>query len=193
MVSNSVVDLPQLLGEQLIFHWSRLSRPRLEGLTDEEYFGEPVPECWSLRPRRNGDCQVVGRLVMDLESTEADPPPFTTIAWRLAHVNRHILGARAQRLFGAPDLDQRPLAETAMDALAELDEEFERWRQGVAAMTDSWLAEPCGADEPYFKDRPLATLVLHVNREVLCHCAEISLLRDLYARVRPEVPDHLQS
>jgi len=28
----------------------RTIRPRLDGLTDEEFFWEPVPGCWSVRP-----------------------------------------------------------------------------------------------------------------------------------------------
>jgi hypothetical protein len=32
---------------------------------------------------------------------------------------------------------------------------------------------------------PLAELVLHINREVIHHGAEIALLRDLYRRVGP--------
>jgi len=31
-------------------------------------------------------------------------------------------------------------------------------------------------------DHPLAGLILHINREVIHHGAEISLLRDLYLR-----------
>ena len=34
--------------------WARLTS-RLAGLTDEEYFWEPVPGCWSLR---QGDWQI---------------------------------------------------------------------------------------------------------------------------------------
>ncbi|MDV7268912.1 DinB family protein, partial [Rhodococcus oxybenzonivorans] len=33
-----------------------------------------------------------------------------------------------------------------------------------------------------FADRSMAALVLHVNREVIHHGAEIALLRDLYLR-----------
>jgi hypothetical protein len=131
-------------------------------------------------------------LVMDMESTEEDPPPFTTIAWRLAHLTRHILGARAHRLFGVPDPEHTDLAATADGALAQLDQAYGRWQDGVASMTESQLAEPCGADERYFQNRPLTTLVLHVNREVLCHCAEIALLRDLYARIPPAAPAYLR-
>lgn len=41
------------------------------------------------------------------------------------------------------------------------------------------LQAPCG--EPDFEQDPMAALVLHINREVIHHGAEISLLRDLYA------------
>ena len=33
--------------------WERMWR-RFEGLTDEEYFWEPVPDCWSLRSGSDG-------------------------------------------------------------------------------------------------------------------------------------------
>lgn len=45
VVTADGVDLPALLIEQLAFQWERLTRPRLDGLTDREYFGEPVPDC----------------------------------------------------------------------------------------------------------------------------------------------------
>jgi hypothetical protein len=39
------------LAEQLDFYWREQLRPRLNGLTDEEYRWEPVPGMWSVRPR----------------------------------------------------------------------------------------------------------------------------------------------
>ncbi len=42
------------LVEQLDWHWQAQLRPRLEGLTDDEYFWEPVPNCWSIRRRSGG-------------------------------------------------------------------------------------------------------------------------------------------
>jgi hypothetical protein len=33
------------LAEQLSWHWEAQLRPRLDGLTDDEYFWEPVPGC----------------------------------------------------------------------------------------------------------------------------------------------------
>src|SRR5689334_10942147 len=38
------------LAEQLDWYWCQNLRPRLDGLTDEEYFWEPVRGCWSIRP-----------------------------------------------------------------------------------------------------------------------------------------------
>ena len=45
--TNSLI--PQL-AEQLDFHWTNFMRPRLEGLTDDEYFWQPVPDCWTVHP-----------------------------------------------------------------------------------------------------------------------------------------------
>jgi hypothetical protein len=81
------------LTEQLAWYWTTLFRPRLAGLTDEEYLWEPVTGCWTIRPT---------------------------------------------------------------------------------------LARPCGPAEGPFRDLPMATLVLHINREVFHHAAEVALLRDLY-------------
>jgi hypothetical protein len=35
-------------------YWESQLRPRLAGLTDEEYYWEPVPGCWSIRPGGHG-------------------------------------------------------------------------------------------------------------------------------------------
>jgi hypothetical protein len=43
------------------------------------------------------------------------------------------------------------------------------------------MAQPLGPGEGHFADYPRGTLVLHINREVIHHGAEIALLRDLYA------------
>lgn len=43
-----------LLRDQLSWHWTRQLRGRLDGLTDDEYFWEPAPGCWSVRPRGTG-------------------------------------------------------------------------------------------------------------------------------------------
>ena len=46
----------ETLRDQLDFHYRQLFRPRLEGLTDDEYLWEPAPAAWSIRPR--GTCDL---------------------------------------------------------------------------------------------------------------------------------------
>jgi hypothetical protein len=42
------------------------------------------------------------------------------------------------------------------------------------------LAKPVGPAEGPFAEQPIIDLVLHTNREVIHHGAEIAFLRDLY-------------
>ena len=174
---TSAVDWTGQLHDQLDFHWRHALRPRLEGLTDREYFWEPVADTWSLR-RRAGD------LVIDYATPEPAPAPVTTIAWRLGHLVVSCLALRVAAHFGGPEVDHATwqYAATADEALAQLDEQYAAWSAGVTALDEEALARPCGETEGPFAAYPLAALVLHINREVIHHGAEICLLRDLYLR-----------
>ncbi|MFC8361149.1 DinB family protein [Streptomyces griseorubiginosus] len=172
------------LAEQLDWHWHKNLRPRLDGLTDEEYFWEPVPDCWSIRPRdtsagskRSGP----GEWTMDFESPAPVPAPVTTIAWRLAHIIVSCLGYRVGWYFGGQDVDAGTFAYagTADEALKQLDEMYGSWNAGVRALSDAALDAPPKAGPERF---PMENRILHVNRELIHHGAEISLLRDLYLR-----------
>jgi hypothetical protein len=44
------VDWRAEITTQLDFCWEQSLRPRLDGLTDDEYFWEPVEGCWTVRP-----------------------------------------------------------------------------------------------------------------------------------------------
>jgi hypothetical protein len=175
------------LRDQLDFHWGYGLRSRLEGLTDEEYYWEPVPGCWSLRRRGEAttdDAAGGGDLVLDYSWPEPAPPPVTTIAWRLAHVIRGCLAARTASHFGGPPAEPETwvFAGTADGALAQLDSAYDAWMRGVEALGEEELLRPCGPAEGHFAEAPMADLVLHINRELIHHGAEICLLRDLYAR-----------
>jgi DinB family protein len=165
------------LHDQLDWHWRHQLRPGLDGLTDDEYLWEPVDGCWSVRPGADG-------YTADFIHPEPVPPPVTTIAWRLAHLIVGVLGVRAATHFAGPTMDYHtfPYAGTADEALAQLDAGYARWSRGVAALGDQGLARPCGPAEGPLAEHPLAALVLHINREVLHHGAEIMLLRDLHRR-----------
>lgn len=169
-------ELVSHLAEQLDWHWAGQLRPRLDGLTDDEYFFEPVPGCWTLR--RDGP-----RVIPDFAYPPPQPEPLTTIAWRLAHVIVGVLAVRAHSHFGGPpaDYESWPYAADAATALRQLDDAYACWMAGVRSLDDARLSEPCGPAEGPYADKPMTTLILHINREVIHHGAEIALLRDLYA------------
>ena len=174
-----------LLLDQLEFYWAVHLQPRLEGLSDEEYFWEPVAGCWSLRPAENG------RYTLDGLRPEPSPPPVTTIAWRLVHVGALCLANRASAFFGgerAPRgvdmFDPRhvptDLPGSAAQAVVFLEEAYQAWHDGVATLSDADLQRPLGAKGGPFAADPMAGLILHINREVMHHGGELGLLRDLY-------------
>jgi hypothetical protein len=165
-------QLAPQLAEQLDFQWRTALRPRFDGLTDDEYFWAPVPDCWTVHSDGS----------IDFTYPPPEPAPFTTIAWRLAHVIVGVLAIRAHSHFGGPpaDYESWPYATDAGTALKQLDEAYRSWHEGVLGLDDGVLAAPCGpAEGPYAKES-MATLVLHINREMIHHGAEIALLRDLY-------------
>ncbi|GGV22881.1 hypothetical protein GCM10010182_51470 [Actinomadura cremea] len=174
-----------LLSDQLAWHWDHQVRARLDGLTDDEYFWEPVPDCWNVRPRGTGTAPVragAGALTIDFAFPPPDPAPVTTIAWRLAHVIVGVLAMRNASHFGraATDYDSFEYAGTATGALARLDAEYAAWTAGVESLGEDGLARPCGEAEGPYAESPMARLVLHINREMIHHLSEVCLLRDLY-------------
>jgi hypothetical protein len=179
------IDWNAQLVDQLDWHWQYHLRPRLAGLTDDEYFWEPVPGCWSVRRRGVSTAPIAsgsGDYVMEFAIPEPEPAPVTTIAWRLGHIIVGILGQRGASHFGGPPAEYETFAYagTADGALGQLDDAYAVWAKGVRDLGVEGLARPCGPAEGPFADHPLAALVLHINRETIHHGAEIALLRDLY-------------
>ncbi|HVH24589.1 MAG TPA: DinB family protein [Pseudonocardia sp.] len=179
------MDWTTLLVDQLDWHWKGQLRPRLAGLTDDEYFWEPAPNSWSVRPRGTSTAPVQaggGAFTIDFAFPEPEPPPVTTIAWRLGHLIVGVFGARAASHFGGPPTDYSTFdyAGSADAALGQLDEAYEAWIAGVRGLDAAALARPVGPAEGPWAEHSMAELVLHINREGLHHGAEIALLRDLY-------------
>jgi hypothetical protein len=174
----------ELLG-QLDSHWDSQLRPRLDGLSDDEYFWEPVPGCWSIRRRGESTAPISvggGDFIMDYALPPVKVEPVTTIAWRLAHINVGIFGMRNASHFGGPPADYSTYeySGTAAGALAQLDAGYGGWVTGVRSLGEDGLARPCGPAEGPYAGLSMAALVLHIHREVIHHGAEIALLRDLY-------------
>jgi hypothetical protein len=84
--------------------------------------------------------------------------------------------------FGRAPTDYQSFAyaKTATEALAQLDAEYATWQAGVESLGEAGLARPCGEAEGPYAAHPMAALVLHINRELIHHLAEVCLLRDLY-------------
>src|SRR5947208_5726956 len=112
-----------------------LIRSRLEGLTDEEFFWEPVRDCWTVRRDERGHWSADYP-----EPPHPEPPPFTTIAWRLVHVSECKLMYH-EYAFGAarltfPEIDS---AHTAADATRQLEEGHAVLRADLDALSDDDL------------------------------------------------------
>jgi hypothetical protein len=162
----------RLLAEQMDEAY-RSVRDRVEGLTDEEFFWQPVPDCWTVRPRPNGLWMV------DYPDVHPEPAPVTTIAWRLDHlaeckVMYHEYAFGPGRLTW-PEIDS---AHTAADAIAML----ERGQALLVAALDGLEEADLDAErmtnwgEAWPTWRIFWTMIDHD----LHHGGEIGALRDLY-------------
>ncbi|GAA4291869.1 DinB family protein [Mycobacterium paraffinicum] len=167
-----MADITTQLADQLDWHWRGHLRPRLEGLTDHEYFWRPVPNCWTVQPDGS----------VDYTYPAPTPPPFTTIAWRMAHVIVGVFAMRNHNHFGGPPADYLSwnYATDAATALRQLDDCYAEWINGVRSLSAADLSRRCGPAEGPYAEHQLSELVLHINREAIHHGAEIACLRDLY-------------
>jgi hypothetical protein len=159
---------------------------RLQGLTDDEYLWEPVPNCWSIRLREQ--CQTSkpfgkGIWIMDFERPEPVPPPVTTIAWRVCHLTNWF-AHRADYTTGTRSLawDDYEILSDALDAVSLLATAAETWRTVLVGTTDIQLDQVGRSQLPWGLDPklPFLDIIWWVNQELLGHGAEIALLRDLY-------------
>ncbi|MEV6304404.1 DinB family protein [Actinoplanes sp. NPDC051861] len=172
------IDWNRRLADQWEWHWENQIKPRLAGLTDEEYLWEPAPGSWNVR----------GPRAIDWEFPQPVPPPVTTIAWRLAHVIVGVLAMRNASHFGAPPAayETWEYATTAAGALDQLETQLAIWREGVRTAE---LEKRLGDTEPY-PELTIADLILHIHRELIHHMSEVSLLRDLYQHTQVKNGDN---
>jgi hypothetical protein len=109
-------------------------RPRLNGLTDDEYFWQPVPGCWTVSHRGQSTAPVSfgdGEFTMDYAMPPRDPEPVTTIAWRLAHLIVVFASTSASH-FGAPAAHHETFrySGTSDGALRHLDDAHDTYVSG---------------------------------------------------------------
>ena len=159
---------------------------RLAGLTDDEYLWEPVPHCWSIRPREQVQTnRAIGGGAWQLERSYPDPepPPFTTLAWRLCHLASSIT-LRADYTIGTKALtwESYTIPHTAETAIAALAEALSAWHDALTSASEADLDQVGRSAFPWGLDPKLPFLDISwwVNQELLHHGGEIALLRDLY-------------
>lgn len=161
--------------------WNRLSQ-RLDGLSDDEYFWEPVPGCWSIRRQSDGSFRSDGTV------PAPEPPPLTTIAWRLWHLidlygeNRapEWLALEPQGpAIGLDDPDGAPPG-SAAESIELLDRAHARWDAHLHLVSEAALSEEIGPVGGPYRHHTRAGYVLHMLDEFIHHGAEVALLRDLW-------------
>jgi hypothetical protein len=153
----------------------------VDGLTNEEFAWEPAAGCWTVRQRPDG------RWAADYpDFPHPDPPPFTTIGWRLVHVAESKL--YREYAFGAarltwPEIDS---THTAADAVASLEAWHAPLRSDLVGLHDDDLERPrlTNWGEQWPTWRIFWTMIEHD----IHHGAEIGALRDLLRVTGGTVP-----
>jgi hypothetical protein len=164
------------------------TRDRLAGLTDDEYFWEPVPGCLTVRRTASGDFRAD-------DASRPGTPPFTTIAWRLWYVIENYGGHRNPKWLGVerkPGGFERddPAPATAAEAIAVLDRAYRFWRDLLQELPAASWWEPLGPVAHEYAESDKAALVLHHLDEQIHHGAELGVLRDLYQHGSGPVRPH---
>ncbi|WP_165553994.1 DinB family protein [Kribbella capetownensis] len=175
-LSQNLLDLSD-------FAWQRIRR-RVERLTDEEYLWEPFDGCWSVRKTAAG-------FRFDLARIPPDPPPFTSLAWRITHLIDVLQAERTATWFGhkpAGEDGAPPVPGTAEAALAALDHAYGVWCRRLAELSQDDLDRPMGEIAGPYADNDGTSFALHILDELIHHGAEVGTVRDLYRGPRAEDP-----
>lgn len=152
-------------------------RRRCRGLSDDEFFWEPVAGCWNI----HRDPSDPRRWTYEYQFDPPLPHPVTTIGWRLVHLSadnwiywEHAFGPGARNF---PDLE---VPHTAVTALADWSASRHPISEWLRSATEADLAEP--RPSHLGAPRPAGEVIAILVDEQIHHGAEIALLRDLYLR-----------
>jgi hypothetical protein len=168
-------------------------------LSDDEFFWEPLPGCWSVRPRRecrtptpygsgdwvaDFDAGLVERSVRG-EATE----PLTSVAWLMWHVGSmpgrttelDVLGGprSAESGWASPYFADHPVFASADEAVQTMRTGWRALDRALKASTDEQLERPSrfwGRTGPAAGYQVVALLL----NEISHHGAQVCVLRDLY-------------
>ncbi|MEE9507815.1 MAG: DinB family protein [Anaerolineales bacterium] len=175
MMDDQTVELLKI---QMRIAWEGL-KTSLVDLTDEEFYWQPVPNCWTVHQ----DDQ--GKWISDYAEPEPDPPPFTTIGWRLVHI------AACKRMYleyafgpGILTWDELAIPHTAEMAMTWLKEGYQNLKNALDELRDDGLSTLRKTN--WGDEWPTWRIFWAMTYHDLHHGAEISCLRDLYEAMKGE-------
>ena len=172
---------------QLEFSWLEL-RDRLTTLSQDELGWEPAPDALRVVPRgeeRSARTLGTGNWVAEWPGVPDSAQP-RTIAWLLAHLTE-LFFERWEWTFGErrrrrEDVEVSGELEAAVAGLTRW---VDAWRSGVAGLDeDDVMTVGLSQATPVDAQAPFGHLVLHLNRELIHHGAEVCALQDLYRATR---------
>jgi hypothetical protein len=148
-------------------------RDRLEGVSDEEFFWQPVPDCWTIYQDPSG------RWTYHYAVPEPEPAPVTTIGWQLVHLGTCKVMYH-EWAFGAAKLTFPDLIipSTAVGAIALLEHGQARLRGELRGIAESRLDEPVKTN--WGELWPAWRIFWAMIDHDALHAGAIGHLRDLY-------------
>lgn len=160
----------------------------VDGLSDQEFFWEPVTPCWSIRRREDAvPGWGTGAWVCEDGWPPPDPVPVTTIGWRIVHLSAWTDVYR-DWTFGRARLSLADLhvPGSATEAIRWLHQTQDDFAAQVAGLADTDLRQL--RPTHYGTELSVHDLVLAIATEHIHHGAEVGVLRDLrrgHARIQP--------
>ena len=146
---------------------------RLDGLTDDEFSWQPVPNSWTLFEDRPG------HWTYHYEIPDPDPAPVTTIGWQVVHLGTtrlmyHEWAYGAARLT-FPDIEIPHDVSGAMELLSR---GFELLREDLRQETEDGLDQPRKTN--WGDMWPAWKIFWSMTDHDALHSGTIGCLRDLY-------------
>ena len=148
-------------------------RTRLDGLTDAEFFWEPVADCWNIYEDKPG------HWTYHYAIPDPDPAPLTSVGWQIVHVATckvmyHEWAFGPGRLT-FPDL---VIPHTTAGALEMLGDGQRRLVDALGKLTEPQLGEPRKTN--WGEQWPAWRIFWAMADHDALHTGAIGNLRDLY-------------